>query len=138
MISIPIALRTALIAGALICAFSMLREIRKKKVQIEYTLFWLLFSGLLIILAVFPYLIYVIAKPLGIISPANLVFALIILILIVKSFLMTLQISEMDMKIRKLTQYLAIREEEENEKKMQSQGAEKQIPEKETNKTEIL
>ena len=115
MIQMSLSLRSALILGAVLTAAVMLKRIRKQTVQIEHAMFWLLFSLLLVVLACCPFVIYLIAKPLGIISPANLVFAIIILILIVKMFQMTLEMSRMETKISELAQHIAIREARDRE-----------------------
>ena len=47
-------IRVCLILGSFITAGYILRRVRHAKVQIEDTIFWLLFSALLLILAIFP------------------------------------------------------------------------------------
>lgn len=113
MITMSIQLRIALILGAVMTMIAMLHQIRKKKVQIDSTIFWILFSFILVLIAVFPDIIYLLSEILGVISPANLVLAGIILILIIKLFLMTLEISELKEKIRELSQSIALRRERE-------------------------
>lgn len=104
----PISLRILLIAVALISSGSMLRKIRKSKLQIEYTLFWVIFSVLLILMAIFPGVVQVVANWFGIYSPANLVFAAIIFILLVKVFLMTVELSNLEVKLKELAQKFAL------------------------------
>ena len=111
MITMSVQLRAALIIGAVLTMLAMLRQIRKKKVQIDSTIFWIVFSFILVLMAVFPNIVSWFAGLLGIISPANLVMAGIILILIIKMFLMTLEISEMKTKLRELAQNTALKKE---------------------------
>ncbi len=111
MITMSVQLRAALIIGAVLTMLAMLRQIRKKKVQIDSTIFWIVFSFILVLMAVFPNIVTRFARLLGIISPANLVMAGIILILIIKMFLMTLEISEMKTKLRELAQNTALKKE---------------------------
>ena len=111
MITMSVQLRAALIIGAVLTMLAMLRQIRKKKVQIDSTIFWIVFSFILVLMAVFPNIVSWFAILLGIISPANLVMAGIILILIIKMFLMTLEISEMKTKLRELAQNTALKKE---------------------------
>lgn len=113
MITMSIQLRIVLILGAVTTMVAMLRQIRKKKVQIDSTIFWILFSFLLVLIALFPDIVYIFSRLLGVISPANLVMAGIILILIIKMFLMTLEISELKEKIRELSQSIALKKERE-------------------------
>ena len=51
-------IRVCLVLGSLITATYILRRVRLAKVQIEDTIFWLLFSGILLILAIFPGIAY--------------------------------------------------------------------------------
>ena len=46
-------IRICLIFGSLVTAWYILRRVRQAKVQIEDTIFWLLFSAALLILAIF-------------------------------------------------------------------------------------
>lgn len=123
MITMSVQLRAALIIGAVLTMLAMLRQIRKKKVQIDSTIFWIVFSFILVLMAVFPNIVSRFARLLGIISPANLVMAGIILILIIKMFLMTLEISEMKTKLRELAQNTALKKEID-EFRMQGKDAE--------------
>ena len=51
-------IRICLILGSFITAGYILRRVRQAKVQIEDTIFWLLFSAALLILAIFPGIAY--------------------------------------------------------------------------------
>ena len=51
-------IRICLIFGSLVTAWYILRRVRQAKVQIEDTIFWLLFSAALLILAIFPGIAY--------------------------------------------------------------------------------
>lgn len=71
-------IRVCLVLGSLITATYILRRVRLAKVQIEDTIFWLLFSGILLILAIFPGIAYWAAYLLGFQSPINFVYIVII------------------------------------------------------------
>ena len=104
--------RVLLIFVAFLTAISILCKIRKEKVQIQYSIFWILFSALLIVLAVFPSILIRLSRTLGIGSPANLVFLTIIFLLLLKSFNLTVEISALEVKLKELTQRIALKEEE--------------------------
>ncbi len=74
------AIRICLILGSFFSVQYMLRRIRKAQVQIEDTIFWLIFSILLMVLSLY-------------------------------QFAMTIRISQMDSKVRKLAQRVALNEE---------------------------
>lgn len=79
-------IRVCLVLGSLITATYILRRVRLAKVQIEDTIFWLLFSGILLILAIFPGIAYWAAYLLGFQSPINFVYIVIIFLLLAKQF----------------------------------------------------
>jgi hypothetical protein len=65
---------------------------------------------LLIVISVFPGTVIWFADLLGVVSPANLVFLLIIFLLVIQLFSTTVKLSKMDDQIASLTQRLAIAE----------------------------
>ena len=104
-------LRCLLVLGSLVTAAFILRRVRKAQVQIEDTIFWLLFSAGLLLLSLFPQAAFWLSRALGFQSPINLVYLLIIFVLLVKQFFMTIRISQMDSKLRSLAQKVALNEE---------------------------
>ena len=107
--------RIILIVVSLLTTFFILRRIRQSKVQIEDSIFWIVFSFLLIILSVFPQIADFCSSLLGIYSTVNFIFLVVIFVLIVKIFLMTIRISQLDTKVRTLTQKFAIEEKRKEE-----------------------
>ena len=51
-------LRILLILSSVLASCTVVRRIRKSKMQIDDAVFWVLFSLVLIVLAVFPHIIY--------------------------------------------------------------------------------
>ena len=101
-----VALRILLIVVSVMNTLNILRRIRKSKLQIEYSIFWLLFSMVLIVISVFPQIVIKLAQLIGFQSPANMVF-------LFKSFQSTLEISQLQYKIEELTQKIALEEHKE-------------------------
>ena len=106
----PIVLRVVLIVSSILMLLYMLKKVRKSKVQIEHTVFWIILGLLLIIISVVPQIVYMFAKLLKIQSSVNLVLAFIIFILIIKQFLMTIEISQLEIKIRELVEEIALKD----------------------------
>ena len=104
-------LQCLLILGSLFTAAFILRRVRKAQVQIEDTIFWLLFSAGLLLLSLFPKAAYRAARALGFQAPINLVYTGIIFVLLVRQFFMTIRISQLDSKLRSLAQRVALNEE---------------------------
>lgn len=103
-----VVLRIILILGAVLLFWFMIKKIRQAKMKIEHTIFWLIFSAVLILIGAFPQIIYIVSDWIGFQSPVNMVFLVIIFILIVKNFLATIQISHLENKVDNLAQQIAI------------------------------
>ena len=101
-------LRCLLILFSIITSIVVINRIRKSKMQIDDAVFWVVFSVMLIVFAVFPRIIYILTDITGIQSPANLMFLVIIFVLILKIFSMSIKISVLESKLVKLVQELAL------------------------------
>ncbi len=121
MISIP--MRILLILGSLFTVGLMLRRIRNSKIQIRDSIFWILFSLVLLLLSVFPDIAGLAAGLLGIQSPINFVFLLIIFLLLIQTFLSAVRISQLDAKVKLLAQKLALDQKLEEEQTSLSASA---------------
>lgn len=107
-------LKVLLIVFSILTGFTVMHRIRKAKMQIDDAVFWVVFSLGLIVLAVFPNLVYILTDITGMQSPANLLFLVIIFVLIVKIFSMSVKISILESKLSKLVQNEALKEHEED------------------------
>lgn len=105
-----IGLRVILIVMSVLSLVYVVWKIRYSKMQIEYALFWIVLSILMIIMSVCPELVYWMTRSLGMMSPANLVFFFIIGVLLLKVFMMTIEISDLENKVKDLVQQIAINE----------------------------
>ncbi len=101
-------IRILLIISAILMLVFMLKRIRQSKLKIEYTIFWIAFSTLLVLMGIFPKVFYRISGLIGFQSPISMVFLVIIFVLIVKMFFMTIQISQLENKVDALAQQIAI------------------------------
>lgn len=104
-----------LILGAVLMTYYILKRIRQSKLQIEYAIFWIVFSGILLIFSIFPFLVAMLTRMIGIELPVNFIFLFFILILILKAFFQTIETSALENKVRNLTQRLAIEEKDRQE-----------------------
>lgn len=110
-------LRIILVVISMLSMLNILKRVCKSKLQIEYSIFWIVFSILLILVAVFPQPMFVLAQILGIQSPANMVFLFVIFILLIKLFNMTIEVSQLQYKQQELVQKIALDENKKTEKK---------------------
>ena len=111
-----VTLRIFLIIASLLTVIWILRKIRKMKVKMEDAIFWLIFSALIIILAIFRDISYWLSKILGIESPANLVFLFVICLLLEKIFTLSIITSQLEEKVSILSAEVALRSQDEEKK----------------------
>ncbi|HFI0081219.1 TPA: DUF2304 domain-containing protein [Streptococcus suis] len=97
-----------LIATAVLTTYFILLSIRKSRIQIEDSIFWFFFSGVLLLFAFMPDLISWFSDVIGIESPANFVFLAIIFLLILNQYRMTLKLAKLEIKMKELVQFIAI------------------------------
>ena len=76
------------------------------------------FSAALLILAIFPGIAYWAANLLGFMSPINFVYVVIIFLLLAKQFFMSIRLSQLDSKVRILTEQVALNEEKVEREKL--------------------
>lgn len=101
-------LRISLLLASIIISAWILYKIRKAKAKVEDSLFWIFFSFMLIILALFPQIAYWLSDLLGIQTPVNFVFLAILSAMILKIFRLSLRISQLESKLQDLVQKYAI------------------------------
>ena len=101
--------RILLIVVSLFTTYYILKRIRQSKL---HAIFWILFSGALIVFSLFPWLVSLFTRMIGMQLPVNFIFLLFIFVLMVKLFFMTIELSTLENKVKDLTQELALEEKE--------------------------
>ena len=119
--------RVILVIVSFMTVAFMMRRIRQAKVQIEAALFWVVLSAILFVFAVFPPLADLCARLLGIYSTPNFLFLSMIFLLMVKLFAMTLQVSQLESRLKELVQKLALEEKKKEELLEQSAQREREL-----------
>ena len=104
--SIP--LRIALFIASLGMVAFVLLGIRRSKLRIEDALFWAALSLVILLLSIFPQIAFVLSRALGFQAPVNFVFLLFIFVLLLKCFLMSIHASQLETKIRELTEQIGV------------------------------
>ena len=94
---------------AIVIYFSLLLHLLKKKsLNLKYTLLWI-FSGLLMmLLAVFPQVLNWFASFVGVYEPTNALFAIIFFCIIIILMSLTSIVSKMNEKIKRIIQTIAL------------------------------
>lgn len=102
-------LRILLLVAAVMTAVWILYKIRKLKVKMEDAIFWVIFAGILCVLGMFPQVTYWLTHKIGILSPANLIFLVVIFLLVEKVFTLSIIVSQLEEKISVLSAEVAVR-----------------------------
>ena len=112
-------LRIMLIVVSVMTGFYIRRKLRKSQMQIADVLFWLLFAVVLIVMSVFPEAVSWFTELVGVQSPVNFVFLVVIFLLIVRCFSLSVKVSSLEAKldilVEDITVNRAIEEQEEND-----------------------
>lgn len=108
--------RVLIVIVSLGTMFMMMRKIRQAKVQIEASIFWVIFALILVVFSIFPKVADLLASLLGIYSTPNFLFLFIIFLLVVKLFSMTIHVSQLETKVKELVQVMALEEKKREEK----------------------
>lgn len=101
-------LRVILFLGSVWISLWILIKIGKERAKVEDSLFWILFSFMLIVLSVFPQIAYWLSGMLGVQSPVNFIFLAILLALILKIFRLSILVSQLESRMQELVQRYAI------------------------------
>lgn len=104
----PLVLRIVLILISLIFIIFVIKKVNSGKLQTQFSLAWLLIATVIIIIAVFPQIMYFAADLLRIEASSNLVYLLAIIVLLFLLVNLTIKMSKYDNDIRCLIQNFGI------------------------------
>lgn len=110
-------LRILLFLGSVVVFTIISLCIRERRIQLKDGIFWVAFGFLLILVSVFPVLAVWASSILGIQSPSNCVFLILIFLLGCHQFFLTIRISRLEIKNNQLVQNIAIYRKLEDEEK---------------------
>lgn len=100
--------RIILILASLLTATLILRRIRKSKARIEDSVFWILLSGIILLISLFPGIADAVTSALGIYLTTNFLFTFFIFLLLMKLFTLSIEVSQLKSKVEKLAQEAAL------------------------------
>lgn len=102
--------RIILICISLIVFGFIMNKIRKKRIHIYYAIYWTFFSFILVIVSIFPQILYKLSEICNVDVPVHVLLTGIIFLLIIKTFNDTIRISELERKVESLAQNIAIKD----------------------------
>ena len=94
----------------------IINMVRKKALELRYSLTWLGVGIYILILTLFPQIMNKISAIMGIASPMNMLFFLGFCFSLTIIFSLTISASKMSIQIKDLTQEIALYKKEQNEK----------------------
>ncbi|NCB33093.1 MAG: DUF2304 domain-containing protein [Erysipelotrichia bacterium] len=100
-------MQTSLLMGSVITLIFVLVVAKRTRMNIHYTIIWIVWALIIIILSLFPKLIDWIARVLSIATPVNAVFLVFIFLVYLISFYLFVRVSQQNEKIRTLTYEIA-------------------------------
>lgn len=103
-------LRLWLLAGVIVYFGVILVALRKKSLTLKYSLLWMLSALLLLIIVIFPQIINGVTKLLGIASPVNAVFTIVLFLVLMILISLSVIVSKQHAQIKKLIQSVALLE----------------------------
>lgn len=107
-------LRLQIIIGVLIvlALLAICNMVRKKKLDLKYALVWLCVGCVVLVFDISPQLLGIIAGVLGIGLPVNMLFFLGFVFSLLIIFVLTVSVSRLSDKVKRLTQEVALLEKE--------------------------
>jgi Uncharacterized conserved protein (DUF2304). len=100
----------------LVLLTSILKLVQKTKLELKYSILWIVSSVIFIIIAAFPAIPGWFADIMGIIEPSNAVFLVLILFELGINLSLTVTISKQTNKVKNMAQFIALMENQNREK----------------------
>jgi hypothetical protein len=134
MLNIPLPLRATLIAGSLLYLALILFLLRKKRLNIQYSIIWLASALVFLLFSCFPYIVAVVNTIFNIEMPVNLVFTLLFIFVLLLLLSTSCIVTGFAACIKRLVQAQALLEERVRRLEAQT-GAEAGAPGEKTKGT---
>ena len=93
---------------ALLVVGIMVRAVNSHKLRVRYSLIWAVVAAALLLVALFPGVVYWLCDLFGVETPSNLVYLCGIVLLILITFYQTLMISDLSGRVTRLTQIVSL------------------------------
>ena len=103
--------RIGLILGAILFLFIILWMLKKKKLTVRYSIVWFFAAFVLVLFAVFPYIVLVLRDLLQVELVSNLVFLMVLAFVLFMLLSISCIVSVFSEKLKRLSQEAALREQ---------------------------
>lgn len=106
-----------IVVAALLAVFYIVQKIRMKEIELRYSLLWMILGIGIILFACFPQFTEWLAHMLGICQPVNMLFFAGFCFMLPIIFSLSVAVSKLSNKVKRLTQEIALLQEEERKEK---------------------
>ena len=96
-----------------IALMAIINMVRKRSLELKYVLVWICCDLVLFIFTLFPNTMLILAQFLGIYSPVNMIFFMGFVLSLIIIFTLTIALSRVTARVRKLAQMIALQEDED-------------------------
>lgn len=96
-----------------IALMAIINMVRKRSLELKYVLVWIGCDLVLFVFTLFPNTMQKLAQFLGIYSPVNMIFFMGFVLSLIIIFTLTVALSRVTARVRKLAQMIALQEDEE-------------------------
>ena len=107
----PFSLQLYFVLGSLAMLLIVFALLKKNLLTVKYSLLWLAFSAVMLVFAAFPYVVYVLRDLLNLVMPVNLVYLLLFCFVLLVLLSVSIAISQLAEKNKRLAQANALLEE---------------------------
>lgn len=88
--------------------FFLLQLLKRKRLNLKYTLLWIISGTIMLVLALFPQILNVFSRLVGIYEPTNALFAIVFFCVIIILMSLTAIVSKLNEQVKQLAQALAL------------------------------
>lgn len=109
--------RLFLIVGSIVFFILLLRIFKKSKISIDMATLWIVLAFAMVVISIFPEVVYFFAGLIGIESPTNAIYLVVIFIMLVLIFYLFMKTSILENKLNKIIENIAIEKEKNKHEK---------------------
>ncbi|MCR5631501.1 MAG: DUF2304 domain-containing protein [Atopobiaceae bacterium] len=112
-----IMLRISLLLGALFALGIVINSVRKSKIRISDSVFWVISATLLLLFAIIPQIPFFFSRLFGFVSTSNFVLVVVIALMLIKLFHQSCSISRLTYKVESLSATIALQDKDLRDEK---------------------
>ncbi len=106
----PTVLRIELLAAALLFFVYVFHTVNKRKLLVKYSLLWLAIGLAVLLVALFPQIVFKVTALVGIETPSNLIYFLVIVFLLFICFSLSVSASKQTEKMKQIVQAVSLQQ----------------------------